>query len=423
MLTMALGMSSMLTLAAAAATTTDGAGAYATGKYRNLFAEAGRTPQEVDARIARAWKQLFEGDLETQRLYFPSGANENGPLAYIPDIQHTDVRSEGMSYGMMIAVQLDKKAEFDALWNWSMTHMYQKDPKHPSYGFFSWQMNYDGTVMDELPAPDGEEYYAMALYFAANRWGNGKGIYDYKAHADRLLHDMVHREPITGPVRQRGKVVTHTVGKEVNDEHGMILFSPDERNTFTDASYHLPAFYELWARWGPEKDRPFWARAAAVSRDFFVKAADPKTGLVPNLSRFDGTPLGFGRWPASFREDAWRVAMNWSVDWSWWAKGPRQRELSDRLQAFFEGQGMETYGDNWALDGKVLRDRHSPGLVATNGLASLAAANEARARRFVEALWNLDVPSSHVFRYYDGLLYVMCLLHASGRFQVILPPR
>ena len=128
-----------------------------------------------------------------------------------------------MSYGMMIAVQLDKKAEFDALWNWSMTHMYQKDPKHPSYGYFSWQMEYDGTVMDELPAPDGEEYYAMALFFAAHRWGNGKGIYDYQAHADRLLHDMVHREPITGPVRQRGGLHPHTVGKEVNDEHGMIL--------------------------------------------------------------------------------------------------------------------------------------------------------------------------------------------------------
>ena len=58
--------------------------------------------------------QLFEGDLERERLFFPSGTNENGPLAYIPDIQHSDVRSEGMSYGMMIAVQLDKKAEFEA---------------------------------------------------------------------------------------------------------------------------------------------------------------------------------------------------------------------------------------------------------------------------------------------------------------------
>jgi oligosaccharide reducing-end xylanase len=399
----------------------DGAGAFASRKYRNLFAEAGHTTAEIDAKIARAYNQLFDGNDETERLYFPSGENENGPLAYIPDIQHTDVRSEGMSYGMMIAVQLDKKREFDALWNWSMTYMYQKDPKHPTFGFFSWQMKYDGTVMDELPAPDGEEYYAMALYFAANRWGNGKGIYDYKAQADRLLRAMVHRAPITGPVRQRGGVREHTVGKEVNDEHAMILFSPDERNGFTDASYHLPAFYELWARWGPEEDRAFWSKAAQASRDFFVKAADAKTGLTPNMSQFDGTPLGSTRFPASFREDAWRVAMNWAVDWSWWAKDPRQRELCDRLQAFFEGQGMETYGDNWNLDGKVIRDRHSPGLVATNGVASLAATDAARAKTFTEALWKLDVPSSKIFRYYDGLLYMMSLLHASGRFQVIAP--
>ena len=424
-LALLVGMASLLGAAVGwAAPPSDGRGAFATGKYRNLFVEAGHTEAEVDAKIARAWKQLFEGDPETERLFTPSGRNENGPLAYIPDIQHTDVRSEGMSYGMMIAVQLDRKAEFDALWNWSMTHMYQKDPKHPSYGFFSWQMAYDGTVMDELPAPDGEEYYVMALYFAAHRWGNGKGIYDYEAHADRLLRDMVHREPITGMVRQRGGLRQHTVGKEVNDEHGMILFSPDERNHMTDASYHLPAFYELWARWGPEEDRAFWARAAAVSRDYFVKAAHPKTGLVPNLGQFDGTPWGFrGPESAAFREDAWRVAMNWSVDWSWWGKDPRQRELSDRLQGFFESQGMETYGDNWKLDGTLIRDRHSPGLVATNGVASLAATDGERARKFTKALWNLDVPSSKVFRYYDGLLYLMSLLHASGRFQVIEPKR
>jgi oligosaccharide reducing-end xylanase len=401
----------------------DGSGAYATRRYRNLFAEAGHTQPEVDARIARAYAQLFQGDRETERLYFPSGENGNGPLAYIPDIQHDDVRSEGMSYGMMITVQLDKKAEFDALWNWSMTHMYQKDPKHPSYGFFSWQMAYDGSVMDELPAPDGEEYYAMALYFAANRWGSGKGIYDYKAHADRLLHDMVHRDAITGMVRQRRGMREHTVGKEVNSEHFMILFSPNERNNMTDPSYHLPAFYELWARWGPEEDRAFWARAADASRDHFVKVSHPKTGLAPNLAQFDGTPLGFrGPGSAAFREDAWRVAMNWSVDWSWWAKDPRERELSDRIQAFFQGRGMDAYGDNWTLDGTPLRDRHSPGLVSTNGVASLASADEERARGFTEALWALDVPSSRVFRYYDGLLYMMSLLHASGRFQVI-PPR
>jgi len=401
-----------------------GTGTYATGTYPNLFAEAGYSGKEIDAKIQHAYERLFHGDPETERLFFPSGENENGPLAYIPDIQHNDVRSEGMSYGMMITVQLDKKDEFDALWNWSMTHMYQDDPKHPSYGFFSWQLAYDGTVMDELPAPDGEEYYVMALYFAANRWGNGEGIYDYKAYADRILSDMVHREPITGMVQQRfqGGEREHTVGKEVNDEHTMILFSPDERNSFSDVSYHLPAFYELWARWGPEKDREFWAKAADVSRDYFVKSTHPETGLAPNLAEFDGTSKGYRPGdPGEFREDAWRVALNWSVDWNWWGKDARERELSNRIQAFFESQGMETYGDNWSLNGKVLRQRHSPGLVATNGAASLAASNNERALKFTKALWELEVPSSKTFRYYDGLLYMMSLLHTAGEFHIILP--
>jgi oligosaccharide reducing-end xylanase len=82
---------------------------------------------------------------------------------------------------------------------------------------------------------------------------------------------------------------------------------------------------------------------------------------------------------------------------------------------------METYADNWKLDGTPIRDRHSPGLVATNGVASLAATDGERARKLTEALWNLEIPSSKLFRYYDGLLYLMSLMHASGRFQVIEP--
>jgi oligosaccharide reducing-end xylanase len=395
----------------------NGAGAFATGRYRNLFVEAGHSEAEVQAKIDAAYQQFFHGNPDTQALYYPAGSNANGPLAYMPDVNHNDVRSEGMSYGMMIAVQMNKKAEFDALWNWSMTHMYYDDPTHPTYGFFSWQMHYDGTVMDELPAPDGEEYYAMALYFAANRWGNGSGIYDYEAQADRLLTNMVHRKPITGMVK--GYVTREqTVGKEVNDEHAMILFSPDSRrNTMTDPSYHLPGFYELWARWGPAQDREFWRKAATASRDFFQRTAHPKTGLAPNYANFDGTPVASFGGTDAFRYDAWRTASNWSVDWSWWARDPRERELSDRLQAFFESQGMDTYVDQYRLDGAPLGKAHSTGLVATNAVASLAATNSLRARKFVEALWNAEIPSGRQ-RYYDGLLYFMSLLHCSGQFRI-----
>ncbi len=175
-----------------------GAGAFHTNHYPNLFADRGHTSAEIDAKINAAFQQLFHGDKSTQAIYYEAGANANGPLAYITDIANHDARTEGMSYGMMIAVQMNKKREFDAIWNWANTYMLITDPKNPSVGYFAWSMNVDGTPRSDSPAPDGEEYFAMSLYFAAHRWGNGHGIYNYQAQADRILSNMRHHGQLTG---------------------------------------------------------------------------------------------------------------------------------------------------------------------------------------------------------------------------------
>jgi len=406
----------------ASAPANDGSGAFATGKYRNLFAEDGHSQAEVQAKIDSAWQQLFHGDPQTQAIAFDAGSNANGPLMYVTDWANHDVRTEGMSYGMMIAVQLGKKAEFDAIWNWAMTYMYVADPAAPSYQFFAWSCKTDGTHNAEGAAPDGESYFAMALLFAGNRWPGGKGLYDYHAEANKLLSAMVHRPVITA-TEKKGP---HTVGPMVNADPPMILFVPEVMpEPFTDPSYHLPAFYELWSRWGPEEDRAFWAHAAEVSRAFFVKTTNPKTGLAPDYANFDGTPHA-SRFPQSgqFGYDAWRTASNWSVDWSWWHKAPAERTLSDRIQSFFAAQGIDKYGPVFSLDGKDLgatpgltHEDHPAGLAGTNAVAGLAATKRKRARQFTEALWNTPIPSGQG-RYYDGMLYLMSLMHLSGEFRV-----
>ncbi|MGA2070741.1 MAG: glycosyl hydrolase family 8 [Sedimentisphaerales bacterium] len=396
----------------------DGASAFATGNYRNLFVEAGYSQKEVTEKVNAAFEQLFHGDPCTQAVYFPAGKNASGPLAYIWDVGNNDVRSEGMSYGMMIAVQLDKKAEFDAIWNWARTYMYHDSANHPARGYFSWSMRIDGTPIDEMPAPDGEEYFAMSLYFAANRWGNGAGIYNYKAEADRLLSDMKNREIITNQTVNGLRIV----GNIFDDEHKMVRFSPViEICDHTDPSYHLPAFYELWALWGPEQDRQFWVQTAAVSRDFFLKTTHPVTGLSPEYANFDGSPWvdSHNSQAVHFGGDAWRTAMNWSMDWAWWGKDARQRQLSDRLQAFFESKGLSTYGNQFTLDGNQLGSDRSDGLVAANAVAGLAATNP-RAKQFVEALWNTSVPTG-LYRYYDGMLYMLAMLHCSSEFRIWHP--
>ena len=178
----------------------------------------------------------------------------------IHDINSRDVRSEGMSYGMMLAVQLDHKSEFDALWNWAKTYMYHASSNHPAFGYFSWSLTTNGVANDEMPAPDGEEYFAMSLYFAAGRWGSGTGIYNYGAEADHLLADLRHRDLIQGPTI-KGPMVA---GAMFEPNLKLVRFTPDTANwNHTDPSYHLPAFYELWARWGPATDRALLGRSSA----------------------------------------------------------------------------------------------------------------------------------------------------------------
>lgn len=394
-------------------------GAYFTGKYRNLFLENRHSPKEIAAKNEAAFNQLFHGDSATQTIYFKAGKNENGSMAYICDVLHNDVRSEGISYGLMIAVQMNKKTEFDAIWNWAMTYMYEKSPDHPSEGYFNWSLKTDGTPNEETAAPDGEEYIVTALYFASGRWGNSSGIYDYKSWADKILTAIRHHPLKSGQT----KFGSRTIHSMVNEEKKMIRFVPGVNDgNFTDPSYHLPAFYELWAKWGPEADRSFWAAAADTSRNFFQKTTHPKTGLAPDYANFDGTPYStpWNKRAANFLYDARRTQMNWAVDWSWWGKDQREQELSNRLQAFFASQGLKTYSSLYTLDGTPLDKGQAKGLVATNAVASLAATHP-QAKDFTEALWNTPIPSAFNERYYDGLLYLIGMLHCSGEFRIWAP--
>jgi oligosaccharide reducing-end xylanase len=201
----------------------------------------------------------------------------------------------------------------------------------------------------------------------------------------------------------------------------MVVFVPrlGQVQGFTDPSYHLPHFYQLWAEWASE-DNDYWHQAARVSREFFKTTAHPETGLMPDYANFDGTPKDFGGdGHADFRFDAWRTIMNVAVDYAWFGADEWEVEQSNRVLNFFEAQGMDSYGNQYTLAGEPLSSDRSPGLIAMNAVGALAATTDNRAQ-FVEALWQLDPPSGK-WRYYDGMLYMLALLHVSGNFQIYTP--
>ncbi len=111
-------------------------GAFSSGRYRNLLEERGIPKAAITARLEATFQQLFHGDPKTQAIYYAAGRNGNGPLGYVTDIANHDARTEGMSYGMMVAVQTGHKADFDAIWNWANTYMLITDPKNPAVGYY-----------------------------------------------------------------------------------------------------------------------------------------------------------------------------------------------------------------------------------------------------------------------------------------------
>jgi oligosaccharide reducing-end xylanase len=371
--------------------------------YRNLFQEyLGKPDAEVQAKLESAWQQLFYGDNDDQRVYYPVGAD----MAYIEDIGNSDVRTEGMSYGMMMAVQLDKKAEFDRLWKWAMTYMFQA--QGPFKGYFAWHCSTDGKQLDAGPAPDGEEWFATALFFASGRWGDGQGLFIYRQQAQAILDTM----------RTKSAEGNGIATDMFEPRQKLVVFAPGGRNaTFTDPSYQLPAYYELWARWA-DQDNQFWADAAAASRLFFKKAANLQTGLMPDYANFDGTPATTDD-HKDFRFDAWRTLSNVAVDHAWFGVDPWQVEQSNRVLTFLASQGLNSYPNQYSLDGRPLSSDHSTGLAAMAAVAALAASPEV-GQPFIQSLWLAQIPSGH-WRYYDGMLYMLALLHASGNFRVYAP--
>ena len=389
-------------------------GAFATRRYRNLFAELGYKQKDIDKKLKSVFESVFYGP---DKVYFEVGDS----MAYISDIKNHDVRTEGMSYGLMIAVQFDRKDIFDRLWRWSKKYMQHQEG--PLKGYFAWSCKTDGTRNAQGPASDGELYYVTSLIFASNRWGNSTGI-NYLAEAQNILNCSMQ------------KIGMERVAPLINLEHQLITFTPDPfGGRFTDPSYHIPAFYEVWARWAEDGRSEFWRVCARKSREYLHKSIHPVTGLNPDYNNYDGTLLGSKRVIGdAFRFDSWRVPMNIALDYSWACADRKwQQEYGNKIQNFFYSQGIDSFVDQYNVDGTTVTElldaggykklRHSLGLVATTAAVSLVCTHD-KSREFVDRLWNAKhVPydDGYFDAYYDGLLRLFAFMHLSGNYRIIFP--
>lgn len=364
---------------------------------RNIFSELGKSDSEIKHKLDTAFQSLFYGNTSTEKIYFET----SNDLAYIVDIGHNDIRSEGMSYGMFVTALLDKQNEFEKLWNFAKRYM--QHSKGPAQSYFSWQVSTaDFSMMDPGAAPDGEEYIAAALLIAASRF-NRK---DYQDEAISLINAMAHKEP------------SSEIEPMIDRKYGMVRFSPVIGNDFTDPSYHTLAFYQWFAE---ATDRSFWESVLNKSRLYLKSAQNSISGLYPDYSEFDGTPKKTAWHPVShcFSGDAWRVIMNIAIDYALNKHDPSQQESIIKTLSFFEER--RPYLADYSIDGGLFPTpprEATVGLIAMNGAATIALPpGHPYISSFATDLWNTEPPTG-TWRYYDGLLYLIGLLACSGKIKL-----
>ncbi len=368
--------------------------------------ELGKTKEECDAKIENMVNIYFKNSINK-----PNGSklyNDLGSEAYIEDVEFDDVRSEGQSYGMMIAVQLDMQDVFDKIWAWTKRNMKRSD------GMFNWQRNTNGSAKGNDYAPDGEEYFLMDLLFAAKRWGDSKYQQDADALSNAMFSNGVFNRNL--PVFVRG-------------------------NATVDPSYIMPGFYTLISKFCGNHNSD-WANIANAGRKHLAGCVSTTTGLM----------VGSPTTNIPFDWDAWRTVQNVELD-LW---------ISD---LYFDGKASEDYGDwrgttsstdksfatnwyntylgffdskregkgywpLWSIDGNSKFGDNTqnktglrPGLAAMNAYAANRATAKASdgtllSVKFAKDLWDMEPPTDDQYIYYDGLLYMLGMLHATGNFQV-----
>ena len=103
-------------------------------------------------------------------------------MAYIEDTGNNDARTEGMSYGMMLCVQLDMKEEFDRIWKWAKTYMYMEEGENE--GYFAWSCQTDGHEKFLWPGSRRLRNILPWLCFLHHTvGGDGEGIFAYEKEA------------------------------------------------------------------------------------------------------------------------------------------------------------------------------------------------------------------------------------------------
>ncbi len=322
---------------------------------------------------------LVEATLEKayvawRRLYV-TGEGASGALRIRRPEDQNDSVSEGIAYGMMIAVHHGDQPIFDGLFAYARKHF-------DANGLMHWKISAEGRVRGVGGASDADEDMAIALIMAERLWGGGR----YGKHARRMIDAIWNSEIEPGTwVLKPGDVWG-----------GSAVLNP---------SYLDPAYYKIFAAYTGDKR---WLDVVERSYKLFDKMTSHNggTGLAPDWMSAGGGPAKGQSY--DYKWDAARVPQRLARDAAWFCD-PRAIEILSRLNQFFSTKGVLSIGDGYKLDGEKFSSVHQAAFVGPLAASAMFSDNA----KYREDIWK-ELVKLWGGGYYSNHLRHLTLLFVTG---------
>ncbi|MBS7230456.1 T9SS type A sorting domain-containing protein [Flavobacterium psychroterrae] len=301
--------------------------------------------------------------------------------------------SEGIGYGMLLAVYATDKTLFDGLW------LYYKDNVN-SNGVMNWKINGCSGINGANGATDAELDAAFALIMADYQW-TSVGTINYKNDAKTLI----------------AAIKTHEV------EASTFVLKPGDQfggSQITNPSYFSPAYYRVFGTF--TNDTYFWNSVAAKSYTIInsnLTVNNAVGGLVSDWCQASGAyspqASGYNREGKTYTYDAARTPWRIAVDYVWFGNADAKaysKKSSDFVRVNLGGTAniKDGYNQNGSLNGQW----HNATFVGAFACAAMGGENQAHLDASYTDLKNLNEPNS----YFNHTLKTLYSFLLTGNFYL-----
>jgi hypothetical protein len=322
-----------------------------------------------------------------------------------PGLEPGSTVSEGIAYGMLIAVYMGDQALFDDLWRYEQGWL-------DGNGLMDWYINAAGTTrLGSGAATDADEDMGYALLMADRQWG-GMGALA-KSYLDLAKGQI-------------GKVWNFEIFDYRHIKPG---------DTWGDAStinisYFAPFYYRLFAK-VDTANTSNWNTALQQSYDTLARSlnaanGNENNGLVPAWCDSNGAPNGgvFPDAPTNYQYDSCRTPFRIGMDWCLFGE-TRAKDYVAKTSAFFSQAGVAGIVDGYDLNGLPQPDQQKGtksqiqsaafvGPAAVGAMAGPAGSYQSFVNQAYAALATRNLLVGGV--YYDSSWTVLSMLMMTGNF-------